>query len=157
MGRRVGDSFVGMSQMPYSFEEIDNCYFFTSTGVREVDKMVEFELLHSNVYNLCLSDFTPDGIDDTANTNNGDIVKVLVTVIEIIADFLNRHPLATVTFRGNTDSRMNLYGRIIKRYHLQYSNLYYIGGSFVSNDRVITEAYDPNFQGQYERYLIKRK
>jgi len=128
-------------------------------GRREVDKIVDFEPSNRpNVFNLVLGHATPTGdIDDMANTNNGDMMKILATVIKIIVDFLDYRPQATITFRGNTDIRMNLYGRIVKRYHLQYSSEYNIQGIFLRSDELVTAAFDPDLQVQYEWYSIERK
>jgi hypothetical protein len=42
-----------------------------------------------NLYSLSFGDLLPDGsIDDMADSNNGDILRVLSTVVQIIKDFI---------------------------------------------------------------------
>ncbi len=53
-------------------------------------------------------------IDDKANSNNGDIIKVLSTVILIIKDFTEENPEAKIAFSGSTKERTALYQRILK-------------------------------------------
>jgi hypothetical protein len=63
-------------------------------------------------------DLLPDGtVDDKANSNNGDIAKVMVTVIEILKHFTSQHPSMEIYFEGSTAERTKLYGRILKAYY----------------------------------------
>jgi len=56
---------------------------------------------------------TPDGsIDDTVKSNNGDILKVLATVVQIARIFISQFPNAEIFFIGSTDERTRLYARI---------------------------------------------
>ncbi len=69
-----------MNKEPYLYSrEFSTRYRFLSTGRKPVEKIVEFSTLATeNIYNLGFGDLLPDGsIDDKANSNNGDIVKVL--------------------------------------------------------------------------------
>jgi hypothetical protein len=82
-----------MNVAPYPFVRIvRNRYEFISVGKRDVQKVVEFtRLAGPSGYNMCLGDLLPDGgIDDLANTNNGDLVKVFATAIAAALDFLER-------------------------------------------------------------------
>ncbi len=86
-------------------------YKFISTGLQAIDKMVEFTPTEiRNVYNLAFGDQLPNGvIDDKANSNNGDIIKILATVIDILQDFTWRNPSFKVMFLGSTPLRTLLY------------------------------------------------
>lgn len=70
---------------PFSHAHIAR-YIFTSIGKVRIEKVVEFS--HTSIadlYNVGFGDLLPDGsIDDLANTNNGDIIKVLATVVQTI-------------------------------------------------------------------------
>ncbi len=57
-----------------------------SIGKRDIIKSVEFTpTLKSNVYNLAFGDTLPNGeLDDTTVSNNGDIIKIFATVIDIL-------------------------------------------------------------------------
>ncbi len=67
------------------------------------------------IYNLGFEDLLASGkIDDKANSNNGDIIKVLSTVILIIKDFTEENPEAKIAFSGSPKERTALYQRILK-------------------------------------------
>jgi hypothetical protein len=75
-----------------------------------------------NIVNIGFGDLMPDGsIDDKANSNNGDIVKVLATIVEILKHFTIQHPQAVIYFRGNTVERTKLYTRVLKTYYSVFS------------------------------------
>jgi hypothetical protein len=79
-------------------------YTFTSTGKKKINKAVDFT--HTgirNIVNLGFGDLLPDGaIDDRSNSNNGDVVKVLATTVEIIIDFTTKFPDTEIFFTGST-------------------------------------------------------
>jgi hypothetical protein len=59
-----------------------------------------------NILNLGFGDLLPDGsVNDTSNSINGDIVKVLATIISIIEDFTTEYPDIKVVFAGSTVRR----------------------------------------------------
>jgi len=108
-----------MNKTPYLYnKEISTRYRFLSTGKKPVEKIVQFTPLSlANIYNLGFGDLMPDGaIDDKANSNNGDIIKVLSTVIHIIKDFTAENPESKIGFKGSTKERTALYQRILKTY-----------------------------------------
>lgn len=79
-----------MTHIPYSFEQVAPTYYkFFSHGRSKIEKVVEFvPLKEKNIFNLGFGDLLPDGsIDDTVASNNGDIRKVLTTVISIVKHF----------------------------------------------------------------------
>lgn len=72
-------------------------------------------------------DVLPDGlIDDKANSNNGDIVKVLGTIVQIMIDFTNKFPDSEIFFAGNTPERSKLYFRIIHTHYHKLSKIFII-------------------------------
>ena len=78
-----------MNNPTYEFRlEPTHRYIFESTGKRTITKVVEFSSAErSNVYNLAFGDLLPNGeINDKANSNNGDIIKIFATVIDILQD-----------------------------------------------------------------------
>ena len=106
-----------MNNLPYNYErEVSTRYRFFSTGRRRVEKIVVFTpLVLKDIFNPGFGDVLRDGsIDDTANTNNGDIIKVLSTVIHIIKDFIDTYPGAKIVCKGSTKDRTMLYQRILK-------------------------------------------
>ena len=77
----------------YKYEKQNQVsYSFVSKGRRGViTKIVQFTPTSINgIFNLAYGDLLPEGdIDDKSNSNNGDMIKVLGTVIEIVKEFTN--------------------------------------------------------------------
>ena len=144
---------------PYLYNsESMTIYTFTSVGRRRIEKMVEFTNVGiENVYNLAFGDLLPDGIiDDTSNSNNGDIVKVLVTVISILKDFTEKNPKSYVAFTGSTDDRIKLYRRIIRSYYSTFSKDFKIM-AYIGTEGTYTEVeFDPEIKADYEVFIVKR-
>jgi len=56
--------------------------------------------------NLGIGDLLPNGsFDDKANSNNGDILKVLATVVYILKHYTSQNPEIMVFFTGSTKER----------------------------------------------------
>lgn len=148
-----------MSQISYPYYRLQSWrYVFVSDGKKKIQKIVDFvPLRQGNIINLGFGDLSPDGsIDDKANSNNGDIIKVLATVIDILKDFTSFHPNAQVFFAGSTDERTRLYNRILKLYYLDFSKEFIIVGATIINGRIHYSPYDPNFHKDYSAFIIKR-
>jgi len=133
-------------------------YTFTSVGRQRIEKMVEFTNVGiENVFNLAFGDLLPNGtIDDTSNSNNGDLVKVLATVISVLKDFTEKNPTAYVAFTGSTDERTKLYKRILKSYYSAFSKDFKIMAYIRSETGYIEIEYDPEKKVDYEVFLVKR-
>jgi len=101
-----------MSSTPYPYNrKLSTRYTFISIGNRSIHKVVEFTPTSVDLYNLGFGDLLPDGkVNDTINSNNGDIVKVLATVVQIIKDFTKEYPHVKVVFTGSTNERTMLTG-----------------------------------------------
>jgi len=67
---------------------------FTSVGNEEIIKVVEFQKnTIGDVYNLAMGDLIGEKIfSDTQISNNGDIKKVLTTVVNIIQIYTRKYP-----------------------------------------------------------------
>ncbi len=105
-----------MSHIPYPFEQVEPTrYKFFSLGRNKIEKIVDFVPLKAkNVMNLGFGDLLPDGcIDDRIASNNGDIGKVLATVVTILKHFTALHPHLTIGFAGSTAERTKLYARYL--------------------------------------------
>lgn len=78
-----------MTQTAYPYRKVrSKRYHFISVGKKRIEKVVEFIAIGGNIFNLAFGDLLPDGsIDDQAVSNNGDIVKVLATVVDLLFDF----------------------------------------------------------------------
>jgi hypothetical protein len=148
-----------MSQPGYTFQSTTKTrYTFISTGRKRIEKLVEFsDFGLKDIYNLAFGDLKSDGsLDDTANSNNGDIIKVLATVISILKDFTAKNPRAYIAFTGSTGERMKLYARIIKSYYSVFKKEFTISGFIKSGKGYREVNFDPTQPQDYEVFLIKR-
>ena len=141
---------------PYDHPDITR-YTFTSVGKKRIEKIVDFtDLGMGSVFNLAFGDLAPDGsVDDMSNSNNGDIVKVLATVVSILRDFTTKNPQAQVTFTGSTDERTKLYTRILKSYHSSFSKEFTISGFVKEGDEYKMVPFDPGASLAYVVFLVK--
>jgi hypothetical protein len=109
------------------------------------------------VVNLGFGDLLPDGsFDDEAKSNNGDMLKVLATVVYILKHYTMQHPEITVFFTGSTKDRTRLYTRIIRTYYSLFTKefvLYGVIGTDGDNETVLFKAEAGH---EYLAFLIKR-
>lgn len=148
-----------MHQSAYMFYQISvRRYAFISVGRTRIKKVVVFRKMRTeNTFNLGFGDLQSDGsIDDMANSNNGDIVKVLVTVIAILNDFTLKNPDVHVIFTGSTVERTKLYTRILKSHILAFNREFSITAFVRSGERYKKTQFDPDTKAEYEFFLIKR-
>lgn len=148
-----------MSHIPYSYNKIHPFgYVFISSGKRDIIKVVEFTPISTrNVYNLGFGDLLPGGeIDDKANSNNKDIIKVFATVIDILQDFTKRNPSFIIRFRGSTFERTRLYNRIIRTYYQSFSKTYYTVGAIETEAGTEIVPFDPAVSIVYSVFFVKR-
>jgi hypothetical protein len=148
-----------MNHTAYKYDiPVVNRYVFTSMGKKRIEKVVEFSGIGlKDTFNLGFGDLLPDGtIDDLANSNNGDIVKVLVTVIGIIRDFTTKNPHAHIIFTGSTKERTELYSRILRSYYSSFIEEFSISGFVKVGDSYKVIPFDPDMDLDFPFYLIKR-
>ena len=95
-------------------------YEFTSEGDKgSIQKMIDFQ--HTNLkdfYNLAFGDKdTITGeIDDKVVSNNGDMEKVLATIVAAVYSFTDLFPNAWIYAEGSTPTRTRLYRINITKY-----------------------------------------
>jgi len=144
----------------YSYNAISvREYSFTSNGKKKIIKLVQFKpTSDTNIINLGFGDRLPSGrIDDTSVSDNGDMLKVFGTVIQIAYDFTEQFPHLKIAFTGSTPGRTNLYNRILKTYYLEFSKEFIITGMVEKRGRVFEIDFEPEFPGKYLVFFIKRK
>lgn len=148
-----------MNYPPYPFTRFADRYIFVSTGKADIPKIVEFSSLTIvNLYNLCFGDLLPDGvIDDMVNSNNGDLIRVLSTVIEIIVDFIDKHPKSKIVFTGSTSRRTVLYHRILKIYYADFNSQFKITAYVMKDGGLAEVEFDPIAKAEYFAFLIEKK
>ncbi len=139
--------------------EVSTQYRFISSGRKRVEKIVEFTpLAVKNIYNLGFGDLLPNGkVDDKANTNNGDIIKVLSTVIHIIKDFTQDKPEAKIVFKGSTKERTALYQRIIKTYWESFDKEFFITALMGPEGSPVEAVFDRRYKQVYLAFFVRRK
>ena len=104
---------------------------FESVGKeRVVKKVIRYaETNISGLYNLSLVDVLINGAEsDTAITDNGDMEKILATVLSTFPLFLNRYPDCQIFFMGSTPTRTRLYQIAIRRELTTALKLFSING-----------------------------
>jgi hypothetical protein len=149
---------MGHQSYPYQHHSHTLQYTFTSIGKTRIEKVVIFDPTPvKNIYNLGFGDLMANGkVDDTANSNNGDIVKVLSTVIQILTEFTKEHPHAKVGFIGSSSNRTALYRRIMKTYYQSFTNEFIISALLTKSNEFDEVEFKPNSTEEYSAFFIRR-
>jgi hypothetical protein len=134
-------------------------YRFVSKGRKDIIKLVQFKPTRDpDIINLGFGDELPDGtIDDKSISDNGDIIKVLATVVKIAFDFTGEFPDKIISFTGSTPERTKLYYRILAMYFNEFSENFLISGGVDRNGLMIEVDFDPKLSEEYLVYFVKRK
>jgi hypothetical protein len=144
-----------MNQPTYDIEYLfdKDSYVFESIGPNgSIYKVVIFSEIENGKYNLGFGDYDllTNDIDDKIVSDNGDMVKVIATVVGIALKFLSENPMIYIYIKGSTTLRTQLYNRIINRNYDDLIQSYEIYGS--QND--ISEVFQKNTP--YESFLIRK-
>lgn len=130
-------------------------YEFISEGPRgAIRKLIEFqETYDSGLFNLAFGDKDPlmGEMDDLSVSDNGDVQKVLATVVAAVYAFCNQHPEAYVYASGSTKARTRLYRMGITKYFEEMQQDFYLYGQ-VGDDYV---DFEPGVN--YDGFLAQRK
>jgi hypothetical protein len=145
-----------MNQPTYNVKYVSDkdFYVFESTGRNgSIFKVIIFSEIGNNIYNLGFGDYDPiiNGIDDKIVSDNGDMVKVIATVIGVALQFLADNPMTYIHIEGSTQLRTQLYNRIINRNYDDLIDFYEIYGSKNSDT---SEPFQKNTS--YESFLIRK-
>jgi len=114
-----------MNRDIYPFQSIEegSLYVFSSEGIQgKIKKAVLISPLFDDLteffnplFNLAFGDLavSKNGwiLDDSVRTGNGDMPKVIATVVAIALDFLDRNPYRTLSFQGYIDHKSALLGK----------------------------------------------
>ena len=95
---------------------------FTSSGKNgRISKAIKFtQTLNGNVYNLGFGDivfsdeFTIE-IDDETLSNNGDLEKVIATVVLSVYLFIEDHPDVYILFGSSNKAKLRMYRMFLSR------------------------------------------
>jgi len=104
---------MNIDRYPVIVGETSMVYEFISEGINgKISKLIIYSETHlHNFYNLGFGDKNEKSgaIDDEVVTNNGDSLKVLVTVASSLYAFTGKFPDAMVFATGSTEARTRLY------------------------------------------------
>lgn len=151
-----------MSVSGYKTERITNkdvVFIFESRNPQSekvILKVIVYALIEKHgerYFNLGLGDYneTTGRPDDKVVSDNGDMRKVLRTVVSTLPDFFKQFPDATVHIIGSDEARNKYYQKLVKDYGAQISAEYQVQGRFL--DRI--EDFRPAVP--YEFILVKPK
>lgn len=145
-----------MNYKPYTLDiNKDHTRFqFQSVGKRGVfEKVILFQLLADDIYNLALLDYNPTSQEysDLSVTNNGDMPEIFATVINAVTAFLKAYRNRKIYFEGTTSSRTRLYQIVINKiYNSDIQDLIILG---LKNQE--WHPFEPNIN--FEGFLIEKK
>lgn len=145
-----------MDKPNYEFEysNPDEVYTFTSEGKNgRIKKMVKFQLIQGNLFNLGFGDCRgdDDDFDDKVVSDNGDMEVVLSTVITITIHFVSANPGVYVHLSGSTPARTRVYRTIISNNYDVISQEFDVFGLLDGDWRVFEKNVN------YEAFLIQNR
>jgi hypothetical protein len=142
---------------PFDQTKINN-YFFISVGKKRIVKHVAFTPIGvGNLVNMGFGDLQPGGaVDDKANSNNGDMVRVLATMVHILLDFTTNFPAVEVFFTGSTDERTRLYSRIVRTYYRTFSKDFRINVLVSDGQNLVEVPFETGAKSEFFGFVIKR-
>ena len=118
-------------------EETLTVFEFISEGPKGIiRKLIHFQpTFQQGIYNLAFGDKDPEtgDINDRAISNNGDMEKVLATVVSALYAFFDKHPYAMVYATGSTQARTRLYRMGITKFYEEMNKDFYLFGQIGDN------------------------
>lgn len=136
-------------------EETLTVFEFISEGSKgPIRKLIQFQPTYQEgLYNLAFGDKDPQtgDINDLAVSNNGDMEKVLATVVSALYAFFDKHPEAMVFATGSTQARARLYRINITRFYEEIKAGFYLFG------QIGDDFYDFEIGKDYQGFLAQRK
>jgi hypothetical protein len=104
-------------------------YIFQSDGKQgQIIKIVQFNALEGNRWNLGFGDWKSGKVDDNVLTGNDDVFKVIKTVAAITSDFLIKYPERIVVIDPIDEKRKKLYNLVFQRHFVEIESIYTIIG-----------------------------
>lgn len=138
---------------PLQKAEGREAYFFESTGPRgTIKKIVEFQFMAGNVWNLGFGDVMPDGNwDDGAVSNNGDLIQIMATVAAAARLFCEKWPNRSLFISPFDERRYKLYHAIFERRLAEIDAVFTVKG--IIGDHLFD--FDPT--KRYDAFLLAPK
>lgn len=127
-------------------------YSFVSIGEQgRILKVVLYQLLDRNRYNLAFGDWINEDVNDKIISNNNDLSKVISTVAQTVYKFTEEYPDAIIEIEGVDIKRTKLYNTVFKRRFFEIKETFHVAG-IVNESR---ETYNPN--KTYDKFEVQRK
>lgn len=140
------------------FKQTEDFYWFISSGPNgNIYKGIFLSRADiptiSNSYNLGLADYISGKWTDENRTGNGDVEKVMGTIVTFIASYLTKFPNRRIYVRGNTEAKRRLYQRLASNSLAEITENYDLYGKEYDSDEFELFA-----KGKmYEALLVERK
>ncbi len=114
---------------PLTADENREVFVFDSIGIKgRIAKIIVFDLVAEDVWNLGFGDRNNDDWDDEIISNNGDLVKVVSTVAQAAFQFSDRWPERRILINPVDEKRKKLYNTIFKRRHPEIEQIFEVTG-----------------------------
>lgn len=141
----------------YPLSSDDELYVFEFKSIGDkgtIHKIIRFSPTHlKGFYNLGFGDVNEKTgkISDSVVSDNGDIEKVLATVVSAVYAFTDKYPDNYVFASGSTESRTRLYRIGITKYLEFIENDFDLYGLVGINWKLFEKGVN------YEGFLVRRK
>lgn len=127
-----------MNSFTYPVDRVRNDLMFyfvsrNSDGNNPIYKVVTYVPVQRygiHYYNLGLADYDVDTgqYNDIVISNNGDMRKILTTVVSTLPIFFGEHPDKIVHIEGSDQTRKDYYHKLINDYWYRIQELYFVEG-----------------------------
>lgn len=136
---------------------------FTSSGKNgRIRKAIKFtQTLNGNVYNLGFGDivFSDEAtieIDDDTLSNNGDLEKVIATVVHSVYLFVEHHPDMYILFGSSNKAKLRMYRMFLSRNLTQILQSFTVYGA-IHNEKGQLVNVPFNSATDVDGYFVIRK
>lgn len=135
----------------FSFSEDKTEFRFESTGSKgTIIKIVRFGTVRDNLCNLAFGDLVSDDFDDEIISDNGDLRKIISTLVNIVHSFALSNPTTRIAIVPVDNQRKLLYNRIFQQFEFEILAYFSVHGVFF-NPRT-KELFDP--RKTYDAFVI---
>lgn len=137
---------------PLQTDENREVFVFESIGIKgRIVKIIVFDLIQDDIWNLGFGDLHDDGWDDEVISNNGDLVRVISTVAQAVLLFSDKWLERRILINPVDKKRKRLYNTVFKRRQNEITQYFEIIGS---TDQGV-QLYKP--QVSFNLFLLARK
>jgi hypothetical protein len=131
----------------------ESCFFeFESIGPKGViQKVILIDYLDFNTWNLAFGDKTETDWTDESVSNNGDMVRVISTVIAAALEFSAKYPTRDISIQPLDERRKKLYNLVFQRNIQDIEEIFYVFGTCEGKYL----EYQPNYF--FDLFILSRK